>query len=122
MKTFSLLLVALLFCVPAHAVVLTLRDQQTVVSENLTLNDVLQSSQGLTDDDLNAVIAAAPSLDKAQTWTRAQIEAILPATVKQQAIEWDGAAACTVSRPGGPIHRGRREAFGHDGAGEASSR
>ena len=97
-----LLLLALAGCVlplQVRAVVLNLRDQQTTVSENLTLNDLLQSSQGLTDDDLAAVIAAAPSLGKSQTWTRAQIEAILPASVKQQPLEWDGAAACTVSRP-----------------------
>jgi flagella basal body P-ring formation protein FlgA len=66
---------------------------------NLTLNDLLQSSQGLTSDDLNAVIAAAPSLGKSDTWTRAQIENVLPASVKQQPLEWAGAAACVVKRP-----------------------
>jgi len=98
MKIFTLLLVAL--CVlPLHAVVLELRDQQMTITDNITLNALLKSSQGLSDDDLAAVIAAAPSLGKTQTWTRAQIEAILPASVKQQPIEWDGADACVISRP-----------------------
>ncbi len=98
MKTFTLLLLAL--CVlPLHAVVLELRDQQMTITDNITLNALLKSSQGLSDDDLAAVIAAAPSLGKTQTWTRAQIEAILPASVKQQPIEWDGADACVISRP-----------------------
>ena len=100
MKHLTLLLLALCALpIQLRAVVLTLREKQTTVSENLTLNDVLQSSQGLTDDDLGAVIAAAPSLGNAQTWTRAQIEAILPSTVRQQPIEWAGAETCTVSRP-----------------------
>ena len=101
MKSFLLFLIALAGCLPVQlqAVVLSLRDQTTTASENITLNDLLQSSQGLTDDDLGAVIAPAPSLGKSQTWTRAQIEAILPASVKQQSLEWDGAAACTVNRP-----------------------
>jgi flagella basal body P-ring formation protein FlgA len=102
MKTFFLFFLALAGCVlplHLHAVVLELRDQQTAATDNLTLNDLLQSSQGLTDDDLSAVITAAPSLGKSQTWTREQIEAILPASVKQQPLEWSGATACIVSRP-----------------------
>ncbi len=98
MKSLALLLLAL--CVlPLHAVVLELRDTQMTITDNITLNALLKSSQGLTDDDLAAVIAAAPSLGKSQTWTRAQIEAILPASVKQQPIEWQGADACSISRP-----------------------
>jgi flagella basal body P-ring formation protein FlgA len=101
MKTF-LLFLALAGCVAplqVQAVVLELKDQQTVVTDNLTLNDVLKSSQGLTGDDLSAVIADTPSLGKSQTWTREQIEAILPASLRQQTLEWYGAAACVVSRP-----------------------
>ena len=97
MKTFLFLLA--LCVLPLHAVVLELRDTQMTITDNITLNALLKSSQGLSDDDLAAVIAAAPSLGKTQTWTRAQIEAILPASVKQQPIEWDGAQACTISRP-----------------------
>lgn len=102
MKTFSLILIVLSECLlplQVHGVVLELRDQQTMATENLTLNDILQSSQGLNSDDLSAVIAASPSLGKSQTWTREQIEAILPTSVKQQPIEWAGAAACVVNCP-----------------------
>jgi flagella basal body P-ring formation protein FlgA len=101
MKTLLILLALAGWVLPTQlpAVVLELRDEQSVVTDNLTLNDVLKSSQGLTGDDLGAVIADTPSLGKAQTWTRAQLEAILPATLKQQTLEWYGAAACTVSRP-----------------------
>jgi flagella basal body P-ring formation protein FlgA len=102
MKTFFLVLIVLGGCflpVPVHAVVLELKGQQTMVGENLTLNDLLQSSQGLTPDDLSAVLAEAPSLGKSQTWTRAQIESVLPASIKQQPLEWAGAAACEVKRP-----------------------
>jgi flagella basal body P-ring formation protein FlgA len=98
MKTLTLLLLAI-FVLPVHAVVLELRDTQMTITDNITLNALLKSSQGLTDDDLAAVIAAAPSLGNQQTWTRAQIEAILPASVKQQPIEWQGAEACTITRP-----------------------
>jgi flagella basal body P-ring formation protein FlgA len=100
MKILSLLLLLAGCCaLPLHAVVLELRDQQTAATDNLTLNDLLKSSQGLTDDDLNAVIAAAPSLGKEQTWTRDQIAAILPASLKQMPLEWAGSQTCTISRP-----------------------
>ena len=92
-------LCAVLLPLQIHAVVLELRDQQTMAAENLTLNDLLKSSQGLTDDDLGAVIASTPSLGKSQTLTREDIEKILPASVKQQPLEWAGAMACVVSRP-----------------------
>jgi flagella basal body P-ring formation protein FlgA len=82
-----------------HAVVLELKDQETMASENVTLNDLLKSSQGLTDDDLSAVIASAPSLGNSVTLTREQIEKILPASVKQQSLEWQGATACAINRP-----------------------
>jgi flagella basal body P-ring formation protein FlgA len=96
---FLVLLTGILLPLHVRAVVLELRDSETAIGENLTLNDLLKSSQGLSDDDLGAVIAAAPSLGKSQTYTRADIEAILPASVKQQPIEWAGAAACAVNRP-----------------------
>jgi flagella basal body P-ring formation protein FlgA len=90
-----------------HAVVLELRAAQTAVGDNITLNDVIQSSQGVTSDDLASVITTAPSLGKEQTWTRDQIEKILPASLKQQLIEWAGSAACTISRPA--VHYSPRE-------------
>ena len=102
MKYLPLILLALvggLLPLQVQGVVLELRDQQTIAGENLTLNDLLGSSQGLTDDDLTAVIAPSPSLGKSATWTRAQIEAALPASVKQQPLEWTGAAACVIKRP-----------------------
>jgi flagella basal body P-ring formation protein FlgA len=99
MKTFLLLLALCVVPLQLHAVVLELRAQQTAGTDNLTLNDLLQSSQGVTDDDLSAVIAAAPSLGKSQTWTRDQIVAILPAELKQQPLEWAGAESCIVNRP-----------------------
>jgi flagella basal body P-ring formation protein FlgA len=101
MKLITLLLVAggILLPFQARAVVLELRDQQTVAANDLTLNDILKSSQGLTDDDLSAVITSAPSLGNSQTWTRAELEAVLPADVKEQGIQWTGAAQCTVDRP-----------------------
>jgi flagella basal body P-ring formation protein FlgA len=110
MKTFSLILATVGGCflpLQVHGVVMELRDQQTMAVTNLTLNDLLQSSQGLTDDDLSAVIAAAPSLGKSQTWTRDDIEKILPASIKQQPLEWAGAAACMVKSPA--IQYGERE-------------
>ena len=102
MKTLSLVLAAFvgsLVPLQVHAVVMELRDQQTLIGENLTLNDLLKSSQGLTDDDLGAVLAPAPSLGESETLTREQIEALLPATLKQQTVEWSGAAACAINRP-----------------------
>jgi flagella basal body P-ring formation protein FlgA len=102
MKFLSLILILLggvLLPLQVQAVVMELRDQQTMAAANLTLNDLLQASQGLTDEDLKAVIAPAPSLGKSVTWTREQIEAVLPASVKQQPLEWAGATACLVKRP-----------------------
>jgi flagella basal body P-ring formation protein FlgA len=102
MKLLPLCLAAFAGCVlplPVHGVVLELKDQQTMAATNLTLNDLLKSSQGLTDDDLSAVIASTPSLGKSDTWTREKIEKILPASVKQQPLEWAGATACVINRP-----------------------
>jgi flagella basal body P-ring formation protein FlgA len=102
MKSFFLILAAVGGCLlplQVHGVVLDLRDQQTLAGANLTLNDLLQSSQGLTTDDLTTVIAAAPSLGKSETWTRERIETVLPASLKQQSLEWAGATACVVKRP-----------------------
>jgi flagella basal body P-ring formation protein FlgA len=93
-----LTLVALTGLAPA-AVVLELKDSQTMATSNITLNDVLQSSQGLSQDDLAVVIAAAPALGKQMTWTREQIAGVLPDSIKQQLPEWTGAESCTVSRP-----------------------
>ena len=81
------------------AVVLELKDTQTLSAGNMTLNDVLQSSQGLSADDLKVVIAASPALGQQMTWNRQQIAALLPDSIKQQSPEWTGAPACTVSRP-----------------------
>jgi flagella basal body P-ring formation protein FlgA len=102
MKTISLILLALAGCLlplQVQAVVLELKEQVTMTGENLTLNDVLQSSQGVTSDDLSAVLADAPSLGKSDTWTRDKLAAALPATLKEQPLEWAGATACVVSRP-----------------------
>ncbi len=85
-----------------HAIVLELRSQQTAAGDSITLGDVIQSSQGVTSDDLTSVIAAAPSLGKQQTWSRDQIEKVLPASIKQDPIEWTGATACVISRPAVP--------------------
>ena len=90
-----------------HAVVLELKNQVTLTAENLTLNDVLQSSQGLTSDDLNAVIADAPSLGKSDTWTRDKIAAALPASLKEQPLEWAGATSCVINRPA--VEYGQRD-------------
>jgi len=101
MKTFALILLTLACVLPlqVHGVVLELRDQQTVAGENFTLNDLLQSSQGVTSDDLASVLADAPSLGKSETWTRDRIAAVLPASLKQQPLEWAGATACIIKRP-----------------------
>ena len=102
MKLFSILLIvigATLLPLQVQGVVLELRNQQTMVTGNLTLNDLLQSSQGITDDDLSAIIAAAPSLGKSETWTRQKIEAVLPPSLKQQTVEWTGSTECVVTRP-----------------------
>ena len=101
MRNFVILLASVCSFLPLqiHAVVLELRSQQTAVGDSITLNDVIQSSQGVTSDDLASVIAAAPSLGKQQTWSRDQIEKVLPATIKQEPVEWTGATSCVISRP-----------------------
>jgi flagellar basal body P-ring formation protein FlgA len=100
MKSFVLFFIALAASfVPAHAVVMELRAEQTVVGANLTLNDLLQSSQGISADDLSAPVGATPSLGNAESWTRDKIEKALSSTLKAQTIEWTGAAACNVKRP-----------------------
>lgn len=100
MKILTLLLTVALL-VPLHVcgVTLELRDRQTVAGDNLTLNDLIKSSQGVSDDDLAAIVAASPSLGTSATFSRAQIEASLPASLKGQTIEWAGATACVVGRP-----------------------
>jgi len=83
----------------AHAVVLQLRPQVTMIGGTLTLNDLLEASQGLSSDDLRAAIADSPSLGNAQTWTRDEIEKRLPEDLKAQPVEWTGATTCEVDRP-----------------------
>ena len=81
------------------AVVMELKSQQTMTASNITLNDLLQSSQGLSEDDLAVVLAASPALGKTETWTRDQITSVLPDSIKQQVPEWNGATSITISRP-----------------------
>ena len=83
----------------AAAVVLELKSAQTMTSGNITLNDVLQSSQGLSEDDLSVVLAASPALGQSETWTRDQVAGLLPDSIKQQMPSWTGAPACTIQRP-----------------------
>jgi flagella basal body P-ring formation protein FlgA len=93
MKFLSLLIVIVggsLLPFKVEGVVLELRDQQTMVAANLTLNDLLKSSQGLTNDDLSAVIAPSPTLGKSE-----------------QTVEWTGANACVINRPA--VQYGQRE-------------
>jgi flagella basal body P-ring formation protein FlgA len=81
------------------AVVLELKDQQVMASGNITLNDLLQSSQGLSEDDLAVVLAPSPALGQSETFTREQIAALLPDSVRQQMPVWSGAKTCAISRP-----------------------
>ena len=102
MKLFLITFAAICACLAplqVRGVVLELRDQQTMAGENITLNDLIKSSQDVSSDDLTSIIAPAPSLGKSQTWTRDQIEKVLPASLKEQTIEWAGATACVVDRP-----------------------
>jgi flagella basal body P-ring formation protein FlgA len=102
MKYLALILAAfgaLFLPLQVHGIVLELRDQQTMASPNLTLNDLISSSQGVTAEDLSAIIGASPSLGETATWTREKIEAVLPSSLKQQSLEWTGATACVISRP-----------------------
>jgi hypothetical protein len=96
-----LLLTAAIFAtaLSAHAIVLELKEKQTMTSSSLTLNDLLQSSQGLSSDDLAVVLAPAPALGKTQTWSRENVARVLPDSLKQQNPDWTGAKACVVSRP-----------------------
>jgi flagella basal body P-ring formation protein FlgA len=87
MKLFLFLLLSLALGVTAPAaVVLELKPEQTMLSGNITLNDVLQSSQGLSTDDLAVVLAASPASS-------------LPDSIKTQLPQWTGAANCVVKRP-----------------------
>lgn len=95
----SILCLALLLPLQVHGVVLELREQESVSSPNICLNDLLQSSQGLTANELSVVLAIAPSLGKSETWTRQRIESVLPSSVKGQALEWSGAQSCVINRP-----------------------
>jgi flagella basal body P-ring formation protein FlgA len=100
MKLFLFLLLSLALGVTAPAaVVLELKPEQTMLSGNITLNDVLQSSQGLSTDDLAVVLAASPALGQEETWTRDQIASSLPDSIKTQLPQWTGAANCVVKRP-----------------------
>jgi flagella basal body P-ring formation protein FlgA len=83
----------------AAAVVLELKSQQVMTSGSITLNDLLQSSQGLSEDDLAVVLASSPALGQSETWTRDQIAGLLPDSIKQQMPTWAGAKACAISRP-----------------------
>src|SRR5579871_1918270 len=97
-----LLSLFLLFLAPlaaAAAVVLELKDEQTMLSGTITLNDLLQSSQGLSQDDLSLVLATSPALGQSETWTRDQIANLLPDTIKQQLPQWTGAASISIKRP-----------------------
>src|ERR1700677_2402751 len=98
MKYLALFL-ALSFSLPLHAFVLELRDQQTMATNNLTLNDLIASSQGVSAQDLTSVIGATPALGQQQTWTRDQIAAALPSDLKQLDLQWAGSTSCVVSRP-----------------------
>lgn len=81
------------------AVVLELKNQQVMASDNITLSDLLQSSQGLSEDDLSIVLAAAPALGQSITLTRVQVAGLLPDSIKQELPSWSGAKACAISRP-----------------------
>jgi len=105
MKTLALLLTTFtLLTLQAHAVVMELRAQLTMVGGTLTLNDLLSSSQGLSTDDLSTPIADSPSLGNSQTWTRDDIEKRLPPSLQAQTLEWTGATACEVDRPAAPCN------------------
>jgi flagella basal body P-ring formation protein FlgA len=100
MKYFALLLIAIGSSLQVHAdVVMELRDKQTVVGANLTLNDLLQSSQNISADDLAAPLGSTPTLGKSDTWTRDKIEKAISTSLKAQTIQWTGAASCVVNRP-----------------------
>jgi flagella basal body P-ring formation protein FlgA len=103
MKILSLLLaLGALVLAPAlapAAVVLELKDQQLMTSGNITLNDLLQSSQGLSEDDLSVVLASSPALGQSETWTQDQVASLLPDSIKQQMPTWTGAKACAITRP-----------------------
>jgi flagella basal body P-ring formation protein FlgA len=81
------------------AVVLELKAQQIMTTGSITLNDLLQSSQGLSEDDLALVLAASPALGRSETWTRDQIASVLPDSIKQQMPQWEGATSVAISRP-----------------------
>ena len=99
-RILSLLVALLALTGGSHAaVVLELKPAQTMASGNITLGDLLQSSQGLSADELAVVVAASPALGQQMTWNRQQIAALLSDSIKQQSPEWTGATACTVSRP-----------------------
>jgi flagella basal body P-ring formation protein FlgA len=106
MKTLLILLAAIggsLLPLQVHGIVLELRDQQTTASTNLSLNDLIQSSQGVSDQDLATMVAASPSLGKSVTITRDQLAQLLPAALRQQPLEWTGATTCVVTRPAVPF-------------------
>jgi flagella basal body P-ring formation protein FlgA len=95
----SLLAAALVAGLPVHAIVLELKPTTTLVSDNVTLNDVVASTQGVSAEDLAATLASAPSLGESKTWTRDDVARALPSDLKAQDVEWQGAPQCVLSRP-----------------------
>jgi len=100
MKNAALLLAtSTLFLFQAHAAVLELRPQVTLIGGTLTLNDLLASSQGVSAEELSAPIADSPALGNSQTWTRDELAVRLPPALKSDTLQWTGARACEVDRP-----------------------
>jgi flagella basal body P-ring formation protein FlgA len=99
MKKIALLFATVFVALQAHAAVLELRPQITMIGGTLTLNDLLSSSQGVSAEDLAAPIADSPTLGNSQTWTRDQLASRLPPALKADTVQWAGAPACEVDRP-----------------------
>ncbi len=79
--------------------VIELKAKTIVRGEHVTVADIVASSQGLTAEDLAAVIADSPSLGRLQVWKRDEIEATLPTEIRAKHIVWAGAGECVISRP-----------------------
>ena len=95
---FSLFLLVATLVAPA-AVVLELKPEQTMLTGTITLNDLLQSSQGLSEDDLSVVLASSPALGQTETFTRDQVAGVLPDSIKALLPQWTGATTVTIKRP-----------------------
>ena len=99
MKTFTLLLLAIVAAARARRGARTARH----ADDDHRQHHAQRAAQVLAGPDRRRPRRRdrrrAPRSANQQTWTRAQIEAILPASVKQQPIEWQGADACNISRP-----------------------